>query len=930
MRRTLFFILAWMCNYLNLNAQVLSPEYSVEATLDYENKTISGTCNIKVQTSLSTLKIKLTTNAYRSQQTPFAKNVLLFDSDFYFYKEEEYGGYTKLAVTANGRNIPVDFQEEILSIEMPANGTDKHELTIRFEQKIPKQLYSMGWDKHYVALVEWYPVLAYHDGKKWYDEPLRRSYFRTEAFGSHSVQLNVQNPYAVLTNELSEKRDSTNYQITTSGKSPRVYVAHKDKVLEVPIPAQTKNVIVVNQKKKWKTKRKNELKNVLPSPLPILEMTFPDLNVQHYLFLNNDVEEEYFLNYFLDDILGNYFTNHFHVPQDQIWFYTVLEWKYIQYFFSKFDISKKNRQKIDKDYYNCDYFRKGFPFMDYNGLIDGFMQNDLDERNQHCVNNGIGLSVFYNLENYFERDSLFALTGKYLAQQFHQEISMDGFIHFLSAETGKDFMPFYQSHLNPESRPNYEITETKIQNDSIIMTMENKGLSAVPFMLIEKSASGEKVYWKDGFSGTRTITIPGRLDYNEGIVVVSLDPNRYLRESSTQNHKVILTPENFGQSRKIEIENIPFIPKRLSVAPILTFNTTNGFMVGINAENKKSTALKGFEYDLMPMFATRSSNFAGDGWFAWNFMKSKKFDNIRLEGLVKKYDYFTQDSLDYTENYVKFQPSLTFFKGQVYEKVRSELKFRSIFLWNQVGNFSDGNYVGLQTNFSQIYLVEYKQIKAHSLGKTEWFAALEYQPYTTPFGEREQYAKTSASIQKYFSYNPENKISVRVFGSVFLFNSQKNSNSFNNIFTRGSIPLFQQANNDYRYDGYFFDRAGTSSFFSRQTAFEQDGGFKQTPNPALNFGMSNRYVFSTNIVIDLPFRNFDYFKLYADAGMYGDASGENKILYTGGVMFDFKKVFHVFYPLVQSEELRLALGGKFWSWYKLSFHMDIDGLRKSL
>lgn len=930
MRRTIFFILAWMCNFLNLNAQVLSPEYRVEATLDYENKTISGTCNIKVQTSLSTLKIKLTTNAYRSQQTPFAKNVLQFDSDFYFYKEEEYGGYTKLVVTANGQNIPVDFQEEILSIEMPANGTDKHELTISFEQKIPKQLYSFGWHKHCIELMEWYPVLAYHDGKKWYDEPLRRNYFRTEAFGSHSVQLKVQNPYAVLTNKLSEKTDSTNYQITVSGKSPRVYVAHKDKLLEVPIPAQTKKVIVVNQKKKWKTKRTNKLKNVLPSPLPILEKTFPDLNVQHYLFVNNDVEEEYFLNYFLDDILGNYFTNHFHVPQDQIWFYTVLEWKYIQYFFSKFDIKKINGQKIDKDYYNCDYFRNRFPLMDYNGMNDGFMQNDLDERNWACLNNGIGLSVFYNLENYFGKDSLFALTGKYLAQQFHKEISMDGFIHFLSAETGKDFMPFYQSHLNPESRPNYEITETKIQNDSIIMTMENKGVSAVPFMLIEKSASGEKVYWKDGFSGTKTITIPGRLDYNEGIVTIKLDPNRYLRESSRQNHMVILTPENSGQSRKIEIEDIPFIPKRLSVAPILTFNTTNGFMVGINAEIKKSIALKGFEYDLMPLFATRTSNFAGDGWLAWNFMKSKKFDNIRLEGLVKKYDYSTQDSLDYHQSYFKFQPSLTFFKGQVYEKVRSELIFRPIFLWNRVGNYVDRNYVGLATEFLQIYLVEYKQIKAHSLGKTEWYAALEYQPYKSPFGDREQYAKASASIQKYFSYNAQNKISVRLFGSAFLFNSQKNSNSYNTIFARGSIPLFQQAINDYRYDGYFFDRAGTSSFFSRQTAFEQDGGFKQTPDPALNFGMSNRYAFSSNVIIDLPFRNFDYFKLYADVGMYGAAFGENKILYTGGVMFTLERAIQVFYPLVQSQDLDFVTGNTFWTWKKLSFHIDIDGLRKSL
>jgi hypothetical protein len=919
-----------MCNFLNLNAQVLSPEYRVEATLDYENKTISGTCNIKVQTSMSTLKIKLTTNAYRSQQTSFAKDVLQYESDFYFYKEEEYGGYTKLAVTANGQNIPVDFQEEILSIDMPANGTDKHELTISFEQKIPKQLYSMGWDKHYVALVEWYPVLAYHDGKKWYDEPLRRNYFRTEAFGSHHGFLKVSGPYQVLSSYLSENGDSTLYQFKLNGKSPALVVTGKDKIMEIPVGKDGKKVFVFHRKNKLKNKRKANLRRVFSSEILLLEKTLPSLDFDNYFFGNNNVTKKYFLNYFLSGVFDNYFTNHFHVQPDQIWFSTVLEWKYMQYFFSTLPGVKKNNQKIDDKYYNCENFRNVFPFMDFNGLSDGFMQNDLDERHKFCVNNGIGLSVFYNLENYFGKDSLFVLTGKYLAQQFHHEISMDGFIHFLSAETGKDFMPFYQSHLNPESRPNYEITETKIQNDSIIMTIENKGVSAVPFMLIEKSASGEKIYWKDGLSGTRTITIPGRLDYNEGIVTVKLDPNRYLRESSRQNHMVILTPENSGQSRKIEIEDIPFIPKRLSVRPLLAFNTTNGIMVGINAENKKSITLKGFEYDLMPLFATRTSNFAGDGWLAWNYMKSKKFDNIRLEGLVKKYDYSTQDSLDYHESYFKFQPSLTFFKGQVYEKVRSELRFRPIFFWNRVGNYVDRNYVGLTTEFLQIYLVEYKKVKTHSLGKTEWYAALEYQPYKSPFGEREQYAKASASIQKYFSYNAQNKISVRVFGSVFLFNSQKNSNSYNTVFARGSIPLFQQAINDYRYDGYFFDRAGTSSFFSRQTAFEQDGGFKQTPDPALNFGMSNRYVFSSNVIIDLPFRNFDYFKLYADVGMYGAAFGENKILYTGGVMFTLERAIQVFYPLVQSQDLDFVTGNTFWTWKKLSFHIDIDGLRKSL
>jgi hypothetical protein len=64
--------------------------------------------------------------------------------------------------------------------------------------------------------------------------------------------------------------------------------------------------------------------------------------------------------------------------------------------------------------------------------------------------------------------------------------------------------------------------------------------------------------------------------------------------------------------------------------------------------------------------------------------------------------------------------------------------------------------------------------------------------------------------------------------------------------------------------------------------------------------------------------------------MYGAAFGENKILYTGGVMFTLERAIQVFYPLVQSQDLDFVTGNTFWTWKKLSFHIDIDELRKSL
>jgi len=194
---------------------------------------------------LDTIYMHLWPNAYKNNETAFAKQQIKNGkTDFYFAEETERGYIDSLRFEINGETIKwyltSDIDIAILIPNKPIKSGESVNISTPFKVKIPKVFSRMGHENQLYCITQWYPKPAVYDVNGWNPMPyLDQGEFYSE-FGSFDVSISVPDNYIVaatgnLTNadelqklfELSKKKFTSVKGNITSPENPPSSATYK-------------------------------------------------------------------------------------------------------------------------------------------------------------------------------------------------------------------------------------------------------------------------------------------------------------------------------------------------------------------------------------------------------------------------------------------------------------------------------------------------------------------------------------------------------------------------------------------------------------------------------------------------------------------------------------------------------------------------------
>jgi ribosomal protein S17E len=369
--------------------------------------------------------------------------------------------------------------------------------------------------------------------------------------------------------------------------------------------------------------------------------------------------------------------------------------------------------------------------------------------------------------------------------------------------------------------------------------------------------------------------------------------------------------------------------KALYFAAFPAYNDNDGVMPGIMVTNSTFNNPQKWSFAISPMYSITNNKLLGQAWLNYNiFRKEGNISRISLRSGIKSFDFDKNYSKLYTKRYVRFDPAVTFHFRQE-GTVKSQLALKTYFIMEDDAIFNNSTFIGLKSIKSTIYKLEYQNSDENLLRSNALKINVEYQKYGS-----ENYMKVTGVSNHSLKYSIKKSLYVRIFASGFIFNSQRQSGSYQNVFTKGSIALIHQGFNDYLYDEYFFGRQNQSRLQDDQISLTNGGGFKTPIGSGFALGMSNNFAASANFSGDVPFRLPSWLplRLYYDAGIYStfdrdNNKFQNNIMTNGGISVHLKDIFTFHLPLFYSNSLKNIYTGVQSSFLsRISFSMNLNKL----
>jgi hypothetical protein len=343
---------------------------------------------------------------------------------------------------------------------------------------------------------------------------------------------------------------------------------------------------------------------------------------------------------------------------------------------------------------------------------------------------------------------------------------------------------------------------------------------------------------------------------------------------------------------------------------------------------------KSFQFLIDPQFGTSSKDIIGNAWMSYNYFPSGGlFRKIQSKVSLKKYHDFYESVTDLRTGYLRFAPQISLHfsqdpASQQYHKVA----FQSIHLRQEVINNLQ-RPTEIQNDWQNLYRIRYDYFDFKAIGRKEWWAELEYQKYAGELDSSESYLKATAAFTFTTPITRDKSFRIRLYGSYFLHNTNRNSLNYNTLDSRGSIALLGQSFNDYSRDQYFLNRQQNGSFTNQ--LLQGGGGFKDALGPSYDVGMSNDFAIAANFAVDLPVTLLVFFKpkLYFDVGYFKQNSIQNQglkgdIIASSGFMLSYlDQGLEIYFPMWANEPISSiykATGEGLFQ--KVSFKIDLHRL----
>lgn len=513
--------------------------------------------------------------------------------------------------------------------------------------------------------------------------------------------------------------------------------------------------------------------------------------------------------------------------------------------------------------------------------------DELSNLNQIAISGfKTGLS-FYYIDQYLGEEIFNDLVKEFTFQNRGKLVSQSDFEQFLHQNSPQDLRWFFEDYIDQKDKINFKLVKTKVEEDSLKITLENTTQFKGPFQISASKAGFEvEEKWYVSADKKSEVSFP-KGDYDK----IEINPN-YLFPEFNDRDNYLRTKGLFKNGKKLQlklysdIENPEYA--QIFMNPQVKWNNYDKFLIGIRFHNQ-SLLTRPFEWNISPKLSTGTGKLTGSGSISNTFTPQKGiFRSISIGG-SSKYEHYDQD-LDYlkwsvfTGFHFKKDPRETLSHGFIfsYDNLDKEVpKFElqtdeeKYGLWNATYFYSRPDYIH------------------------ESHGSVTFQ--TTDF-----FQKVMGEFYYRWRFAPKKQLGVRLFVGSFL-----NNNSNSDYFNFGVSHV-----SDYSFNLNLLGRSENSGVLSQEYVMAESG-FKSR----FDFTVS-QWVVATNF--ELPI--WKMLDIYADVGVFKNRLVNPEFIYDSGVKIKVIPDFLEFYLPIQSSLGFEPAMDNYWERIRFTFNFNLSSI----
>lgn len=982
--------------------------YKIDVSLDDEAHILTGMMTVEYinhsPNIIDSIYFHLWANAYKNNETAFAKQqVRMGKTKFFFANQSDKGGYTAIdfkneANTSLKWNT-VDNMEDVVIVKLTKalKPQEKTTLVIPFTIDIPSSFSRFGHVGQSYQMTQWYPKPAVYDKDGWQTMPyLDMGEFYSE-YGSFDVKITLPANYVVgATGTLHTEKEKQ--FIKEKVKETEAWKANynaEETTANDDFPESSENKKTIHYSaenvhdfawfadKRFKVLSDQvDLASGKKVDTYVMFTNFEaDLWKDAVLYVSRSVK-------YYSDHVGEYPYPHATAVQSALsagagmeypmitvigesgsglmldkviahevghnWFYGIIGTNERIHPWMDEGMNSYYEERYIEEYYGNDGVtleKVGVPSFLVNNTPYSINQvahlfqvcnhrtqpPDMDSDKMSQINYWTGAYSkpafgLRQMEGALGREQLDQAMHAYFQKWKYKHPTPEDFTKAINESANTDISWFVEGFMKSTEQQDYTIKNVKDKGDNYEITIKNKGRVDAPFPIqgVANDTMIVQTKWLKGHQGEQQITLP-KADFDKIVIDAeyqTLDADH--RNNFSKIKGLMARP--FGFKLLGGLEN----PEKVyaAVLPVITYNAYNKLSYGLALHNWRLPERK-FTYLIAPTYNSKTNALNGLAHFSYRTALSTSRTEMSkwVEiGLSANKFHASQPSVVVE----KIKPYVHFLFENIAENKNTDIKFTSYVVGNEglvssvTNRWKTCHEISLIHNNNNV-------LNPWSIGLT-----VESGKYRA-FFDVHNYVLPKLEVKYAYAYKAKKYLRFRLFtGMVFSKFRERGS-------LRGLLNLTGQgysANNDYKYEDWYFGRNDYEGIWSQQISL-REGGFK-TALPitqAVNGFTSNKMLVSLNISGDLPV-TFPlklpirpYFDVaYVDTTVDRNANGvidaeENKtfqeqLWWSGGLSLQFGEIVGIYFPLVNSKSIErfdsdYRAGGYF---NRVSFMFNLQNL----
>ncbi len=512
--------------------------------------------------------------------------------------------------------------------------------------------------------------------------------------------------------------------------------------------------------------------------------------------------------------------------------------------------------------------------------------NEFSKLNYKSLSYSKSALLLKHLSSYNSKQSYDELIKESIQHPFPVDVEKLFHSHF-----GSENDWFYNSIQLKPTYDDYFISSSSLLNDSLHITINNKGEGQLPVKLKFIGDNKSKEIWINPFSKRYHLTLK-----DEGWNSIQIDPERTLIELNKRNntHRInaLKAIQNIGNIRIQPLLSLFHLKNRqIFIFPSFRWNNYDKSILGISINNR-TFPLANTQYRIIPELSTSTGKLIGNFGFKSNYYpNSGLFQRLEFSTFYKKNHY------DFNLEIERYSGNVKFFLPK---KHAADARLRYINLKNVRISAENSPELNVQqpenySVYSFAYHLQNRKTKLPYLLKAEMQYSASFLKYQADYRF------------KFKTYGPRTNNSVRFYiGKLF---DQKQSND--------QVPYYSiglSNSNDYLFENLLLGRSDNSGIWSRQF-FVSDGGFKTQMDTKIS-----DFLISSNLQLNI-WKNIG---IYADFGFVDGI--KQPFLWDSGFKLQLVDEFlELFMPIKSSERVELTQDHYF-SNIRFILNLDVDDM----